>query len=86
MIAAGAGYLRTYSADCLLVCFVFCMNGFFSGGGRAAFPLVHSAVATFAVRVPLSWCLSRGPGPRCGRWGWRPPQPRWYRCCCASGT
>lgn len=62
VIAAGAGYLRTYSADCLLVCFVFCMNGFFSGGGRAAFPLVHSAVATFAVRVPLSWCLSRGAG------------------------
>lgn len=62
VIRQGALYLRTYSADCMLVCFVFCMNAFFSGGGQAGFPLLHSAVATFAVRVPLSWLFSRLPG------------------------
>ena len=34
VIEAGAAYLRSYSLDCVLVCFVFCMNAFLSGGGH----------------------------------------------------
>ena len=73
IIEAGIPFFRTCSYDYLAVSFVFCMNGFFSGGGRAAFPLVHSAVATFAVRVPLSWCLSRGTGATLRRVGLAAP-------------
>lgn len=54
MIAAGAAYLRAYSLDCVLVCFVFCLNAYFAGCGRALFPLAHSLAATALVRVPLS--------------------------------
>lgn len=62
VIKAGAAYLRSYSADCIVVCFVFCMNAFFSGCGHSSFPLLHSVLATFLVRVPLSWYFSRLPG------------------------
>lgn len=62
VMKAGAWYLRSYSLDCVLVCFVFCMNAFFSGGGHPLFPLVHSLLATFLVRVPLSYFLSRVQG------------------------
>lgn len=57
VIAQGALYLRSYSLDCVLVCFVFCMNAFFSGGGHTFFPLIHSLAATFLVRIPVSWLL-----------------------------
>lgn len=58
VVSAGAWYLRSYSIDCVLVCFVFCMNAFFSGAGHPVFPLVHSVVATFLVRIPVSYVLS----------------------------
>lgn len=61
VIAAGARYLRSYSLDCVAVCFVFCLNAYFSGGGHPVFPLVHSLASTCLVRVPLSWYLSRVP-------------------------
>lgn len=57
IIGQGALYLRSYSLDCVLVCFVFCMNAFFSGGGHPLFPLIHSLAATFLVRIPLSYLL-----------------------------
>lgn len=53
VIAHGALYLRTYSIDALLVCFVFCMNGFFSGCGHTGFTMFNCLFSTFAVRVPL---------------------------------
>ena len=61
VIQTGALYLRSYSMDCILVCFVFCMNAFFTGCGHAAFPLIHSILATFVIRVPLSYLFSRKP-------------------------
>ncbi|MCJ7856903.1 MATE family efflux transporter [Lachnospiraceae bacterium NSJ-143] len=57
----GTLYLKSYSLDCIIVCFVFCMNTFFSGSGHAVFPLVHSIFATFLIRIPLSYILSRMP-------------------------
>lgn len=62
VIAAGDLYLKSYSLDCVLVCLVFNLNSYFSGSGHAVFPLVHSLIATFAVRIPVSYWLSRAAG------------------------
>ena len=48
-----ATYLRPYSIDCILICIVFLMNGYFNGCGKSVISLVHSLVATFVFRVPL---------------------------------
>lgn len=61
VIEMGALYLRTYSIDCVLVAFIFCMNAFFSGCGYSVFALIHSMIATFGVRVPVSYFLSKVP-------------------------
>lgn len=62
VVRHGALYLKSYSIDCLLVCFVFCLNGFFSGCGRTGFTMVNCLAATFAVRVPMVMLISRLPG------------------------
>ena len=59
VVATAALYLRSYSIDCILVCFIFCMNSFFSGCGHPVFPMVHSLIATFFIRIPVSFILSR---------------------------
>lgn len=59
VIEMASQYLRTYSIDCILVCFVFCMNSFFSGCGHSLFPMFHSLIATFLFRIPISAFLSR---------------------------
>lgn len=59
VITAGGQYLRTYAADSVLVCFVFCLNSYFSGCGKSMVSFVHSMIATFGVRIPLTWYMSR---------------------------
>lgn len=66
-------YLRHYTIDCMLVAFIFCANAFFSGCGYSLFSLIHSMLATFGVRVPVSWLLSRVPGITLLEMGWVPP-------------
>lgn len=58
VITMGAGYLRGYSIDCIMVSFVFCFNSYFSGQGNSWFPMVHSLIATLLFRIPLSWAFS----------------------------
>lgn len=58
VISMGATYLRGYSIDCILVSFIFCMNSYFGGQGNSWFPMVHSLIATFLFRIPLSWLFS----------------------------
>lgn len=58
VIAAAELYLKSYSIDCILVSFIFCMNSFFSGCGHSMFPMIHSCIATFLVRIPGSYILS----------------------------
>lgn len=58
VIAVAAEYLRGYSIDCVLVSFVFCINSYFSGQGNSVFPMIHSMIATFLVRIPLSYLFS----------------------------
>ena len=58
VIATGADYLHGYSIDCIMVSFVFCINSYFSGQGNSWFPMIHSLIATFFFRIPLSWIFS----------------------------
>ncbi|MCR5336243.1 MAG: MATE family efflux transporter [Synergistes sp.] len=58
LISATALYLRSFSLDCILVCFVFCTNGFFNGCGKTAFTMLNNTFSAFAVRVPATWILS----------------------------
>ena len=62
VINTAALYLKSYSIDCILVCFVFCMNSFFSGCGNSIFPMIHSLITTFLIRIPLSFILSKMAG------------------------
>ena len=58
VISQGFLYMRSYIFDCLLLCAVFCMNGFFNGCGKTFFTMAHSLFATFVIRVPLAWLFS----------------------------
>jgi putative MATE family efflux protein len=62
VIETAALYLKSYSIDCILVCFIFCMNSFFSGCGHSLFPMFHSLLVTFIIRIPVSFFLSKMPG------------------------
>lgn len=59
VIAAAGQYMRSYTIDCILVSFVFCTNSYFSAYGKAAISFVHSMIATFCVRIPVTYFLSR---------------------------
>lgn len=59
VIEGAALYLRSYSIDTIMVAFIFCMNSFFSGCGHSLFPMIHSLIATFFVRIPGSYFLSK---------------------------
>ena len=66
-------YLRTFTLDCMCVAFVFNMNGFFCGSGRAFFVLAHSAFAAIFARIPLSYVFSRGEDATLFDVGWAGP-------------
>lgn len=53
--------------------FIFCVNSFFSGCGYSLFSLIHSMIATFGVRVPVSYFLSKIPGITLFEMGFVPP-------------
>ena len=57
----GALYLKTYSIDCLLTSFLFCINGYLNGYERTVFTMVHSLVAAFVGRIPLTLLFSKIP-------------------------
>lgn len=59
VIDMAAGYLRGYSIDCIIVSFVFCINSYFSGQGNSWFPMIHSLIATFLFRIPLSYLFGQ---------------------------
>lgn len=59
VIAAGAEYIRTYALDCLLVSFVFNINAYLNGNGKSVICFAHSMVATFLVRIPVTWLMNR---------------------------
>ncbi len=59
VILASADYLKAYAIDCLLTCFLFCFVGFFNGMGYTSFVMIQGIVGAFAVRVPVSFLMSR---------------------------
>jgi len=59
VIAASADYLKAYAIDCLLVSFLFCFIGYFSGMGRTVFVMLQGLVGAFLVRIPVSFFVSR---------------------------
>ena len=59
VISMAAEYLKGYSIDCVIVSFVFCINSYFSGQGNSLFPMIHSLIATFLFRIPLSYWFSQ---------------------------
>ena len=73
VVAMAAEYLRGYSIDCIVVSFVFCINSYFSGQGNSLFPMIHSLIATFLFRIPLSYWFSQMDGSSLFIMGFAPP-------------
>lgn len=73
VVSMAAEYLRGYSIDCIIVSFVFCINSYFSGQGNSIFPMIHSMIATFLFRIPLSWICSRADPGSLVWMGYAPP-------------
>lgn len=62
VIAQGTLYMRSNMIDALLVAFVFCINGFFSGCGHTRFSMINNLISTFGVRVAGTLVISLIPG------------------------
>ena len=73
VVALAAEYLRGYSIDCIIVSFVFCINSYFSGQGNSLFPMIHSLIATFLFRIPLSYWFSQIDSSSLFLMGFAPP-------------
>ncbi len=59
VIAASFDYLKAYAVDCLFTCFLFCFVGFFNGMGYTTFVMMQGIIGAFAVRVPVSFIMSK---------------------------
>ena len=59
VIIASADYLKAYGIDCLLTCFLFCFIGFFNGMGYTSFVMIQGIIGAYAVRVPVSFLMSK---------------------------
>ncbi len=56
---AAADYLKSYSIDCVIVGFNFCMMGYLNGNGKTGFVALQGILSTFLVRIPVSYMMSR---------------------------
>lgn len=59
VVLAAADYLKAYAIDCLLTCFLFCFMGFYNGMEYTRFVMIQGIIGAFAVRVPVSFIMSR---------------------------
>ena len=59
VIAMTGQYVSAYSFDTVLTCLIFCMNGLLAGCGCAGFSMTANLLASFGVRIPATWLLSR---------------------------
>ena len=62
VVAAGVEYMSFFKFDCLLCSLAFLVNGYINGTGHTRYTMVVNLVASFAVRLPLIWFISRMPG------------------------
>lgn len=58
VIHSAGQYLKTYSIDCIIVAFSFCLNGYFCGIDKSIIVFIHNAISAFGVRIPLAMLLS----------------------------
>lgn len=59
IIAASQSYMKAYAIDCLLTAFKFCLIGFFNGCGKTTFVMAQGVFGAFAVRIPVSYFMSK---------------------------
>lgn len=59
--AVAADYLRSYSIDCIIVGVNFSMMGYLNGCGKTSFIALQGIICTFAVRIPVSYFMSKIP-------------------------
>ena len=62
VIEKGILYLRADIIDAIMVAFVFCLNGFFSGCGHTSFSMTNNLISTYGVRVLGTLVVSMIPG------------------------
>ncbi len=62
VIAEGVNYMYPFSWDCIMVSFMFCLNGLFNGSGKTLFVAAHNMATAFLVRIPIAYFMSRIPG------------------------
>ena len=62
VIRTGVEYMTFYKFDCLLCSMAFCVNGYINGTGHTRYTMIVNLIASFAVRLPLIWFISRMPG------------------------
>lgn len=58
-IIQAAEYLKSYAIDTISVSFLFCFCGFYNGCGKTRFVMIQGLVGAFAVRIPVSWIMSK---------------------------
>ena len=55
VLADGLVYIQSFSFDFLLIPFIFCINGFFIGGGHTMFTLITSVLSSVLLRAPVCY-------------------------------
>lgn len=66
-------YLKSYSFDCILISFIFNINGYLNSSGHSWFSMLHSLITTFLVRMPFSFFFSRMENTSLFKIGWAAP-------------
>lgn len=61
VIAQSAGYLKGFSADCILTCIVFSSIGYLNGCGKSIPVMVQGITSAFCIRIPVSVIMSKLP-------------------------
>ena len=59
VVLAAWEYMKAYGIDCLLTAIMFSMVGYFNGCGKTTFVMIQGIVGAFAVRIPVSFIMSK---------------------------
>jgi len=62
VILASADYLKSYSIDCIIVGFHFCMMGYLNGNGKTFLTSLIGILSTFLIRIPFAYIMSKMEG------------------------
>lgn len=62
VVSSGVDYMTFFKFDCMLFTLAFCVNGYINGTGHTRYTMIVNLIASFAVRLPLIWYISRLPG------------------------